>query len=90
MKSEETIRREQERLRELYRQRKAKALSEVEEMKRRKFREMKMRELDNSDLLLKKVIEKVGGLEKLIEKIGIEKVETVLRAYKIKKLKKEL
>jgi hypothetical protein len=89
MKSEFEIRREQE---ELYRKRKADSILKMtEEYKRKKLWEAKMKSIKvEPALTVDELVEKMGGLEKLLEKIGIEKVETVLRSYKIKKLKNKL
>lgn len=88
---EETIRREKERLREMYRERKLKAIQEMEKHKQKVLQKKRMLSIESdTDLLIEKVLKNVGGLEKLLEKIGIEKVETVLRAHKINKLKKKL
>ncbi len=92
MKSEFEIKREQDRIRELYRKRKAETMLKMaEEYKRKKVWEAKMKSIKiEPSLTVEELVEKVGGLEKLIEKIGIEKVETVLRAHKIKKLKNKI
>lgn len=88
---EETIRREKERLREMYRERKLKAIQEMEKHKQKVLQKKRMLSIESdTDLLIEKLLKNVGGLEKLLEKIGIEKVETVLRAHKINKLKKKL
>lgn len=88
---EETIRREKERFREMYRERKLKAIQEMEKHKQKVLQKKRMLSIESdTDLLIEKVLKNVGGLEKLLEKIGIEKVETVLRAHKINKLKKKL
>lgn len=89
MTSEEYIKREQQRIREDYRRRKAEAMLKIaEDYKRKKLMDIRMKSIENPTI--DELIEKVGGLEKLIEKIGIEKIETVLRAHKIKKLKNKL
>lgn len=90
MKSEEETKREQQRIREMYRKRKAESMIRMaEDYKKRKLWDAKMKSFENPPTI-DELIEKVGGLEKLLEKIGIEKIETVLRAHKIKKLKSKL
>lgn len=91
MKSEEVIRKEQQRIKELYHQRKDEAMRKVEQHKRDVVQRARLLSTKtDQDLLIENILREVGGLEKLVEKIGIEKIETVLRAHKIKKIKNKL